>query len=96
MNDLSLVTQNRFLETSNEMNFSTERISSDVTYENQTWPSLSARDYWSLSPTTDLDFTTDTTVITEEQWFNVNQSNARDPYRSMLFWKRTSGNRSFS
>ncbi len=67
----------------NQMNFSTmnpEMISSDVTYESQA--------------TNDLDLTTlsmETKVIIEEQWFNVNQSNRRDPYRSALFWNRTDG-----
>ncbi len=55
----------------NQMNFSTinpEMISSDGTYESQA--------------TNDLDLTTlsiETKVIIEEQWFNVNQSNRRDP-----------------
>jgi hypothetical protein len=88
MNDLSLVTnydRTLLLDTlSDEMNFST--INPDVTYDSQTW-SLT-----SFLPTSDLDFITPP----EEQWFNVNQSHRRDPYRSVLFWKRTTGNRIFN
>jgi len=38
----------------------------------------------------DFDLTTsadEIKIIKDEQWFNVNQSNRRDPYRSILFWK---------
>ena len=116
-NDLSLVTQainendrTIFLDKSNdllssqfdvnEMNFST--IAPEMIASDGTWPSLSARDYWSLSsfsPTTDLDFTTSSEepeLSLREQWFNVNQSYSREPYRSFLFWKRRSGNRILS
>lgn len=66
------------------MNISTmipEIISSDGTYE------------WSVSSINDLDLTTSssdqTNIIIEEQWFNINQSNRRDPYGSSLVWQRT-------
>lgn len=72
--------------------------SSDATYEGQTGLASISSDHWSFSsfsPTSDLDFMTSserTKIIIEEQWFNVNQSHRRDPYRSVLFWKRTNGN----
>jgi len=91
MNELNLITQNNrenSFEASNQMNIPT--ISSDITQA-----SLPTHDYWSYSPSTDLDYTTETRLITEDQWSNVSQSSARDPYRSVLFWKRTSGNEIF-
>ncbi|CAF0934255.1 unnamed protein product [Rotaria sordida] len=98
-----------FLQTSNdlltsrfdidEINYPTiipENISSDITFESQTWPSLFVHDNSSLStflPTTDFDYTTSLEQIKitiEQQWFNINQSHLRDPYRSVLYWKYAS------
>ncbi len=98
-NDLSLITRMRnendrtsFLNTASEFNIDQENFStiiprSDGTYESQTG---------SYSSIDDLDLTTvpdETNIVIEEQWFNVNQSNRREPFKSILFWKRTYGNR---
>ncbi|CAF3319414.1 unnamed protein product [Rotaria sp. Silwood2] len=73
-----------------------ENISSDVTFDSQTWPSLFVYDNSSLSsflPTTDFYYTTsseEVKITMEQQWFNINQSHARDPYKSILVWKHAS------
>ncbi|CAF1284587.1 unnamed protein product [Rotaria sp. Silwood1] len=84
----------------NKINFSTiipENILSNATFESQTWPSLFDHDNSSLSsflPTTNFDYTIsseESQITIQQQWFNINQSHVRDPYRSVLFWKHTSG-----
>ena len=75
----------------NSSTIALDSISSDVTREGQTWPASVS----SFSSTNDRDLMTSsevTKIVVEEQWFNVNQSHRRDPYRSVLFWKPTHGN----
>ncbi|CAF3366396.1 unnamed protein product [Rotaria socialis] len=85
---------------SDEIKFSTifpEIISSDVSFENQTWSSSLVSDHWSFSSFSsmnDFDFTTlsqENKITKQEQWFNINQTHRQDPYRSILFWRRTNG-----
>lgn len=84
-----------------EIKFSTilpEIISSDASFENQTLSSSLASDHWSFSSFSsmiDFGYTTlpeENKITKQEQWFNVNQTHRRDPYRSILFWRRTNGN----
>ncbi|CAF1114723.1 unnamed protein product [Adineta ricciae] len=68
-------------------------FSSNITDDGQTWSALVTHDQWSFSSfisTNDLDFMTSsegTNVIVQDSWFNVNQSQRRNPTASVLFWK---------
>ncbi|CAF1086243.1 unnamed protein product [Adineta steineri] len=82
-NEFNLITQIRnerttFLETTNQFDI------------NQTDSSTILSNTISFSSTNDFDFMTSseqTNLILDEQWFNVNQSQRKDSYRSNLFWK---------
>ena len=74
-------------------------FSSNMTDDGQTWSALVTHDQWSISSfisTNDLDFMTSsegTNVIVQDSWFNVNQSQRRNPTASILSWKSINGNR---